>query len=135
AQRQFGWAPEEIIGHSFVELLPVETREQFRGQFAQFLATGDSALVSRRRELSLLRRDGTVIPTECSSCVLPSASGNRYSLFVHDISERKRSEAALRHSQEQLRAIADNIPAVIAYIDREGILRYANAGHRSLLGS
>lgn len=44
-----------------------------------------------------------------------------------DITERKETELRLATSEKWLRAITDNIPAIVAYIDRDQRFRFANA--------
>ena len=46
--------------------------------------------------------------------------------IVSDISERKRTEDALRDSERQLRLVADAMPAVIVYIDAEQRFQFVN---------
>lgn len=40
----------------------------------------------------------------------------------------------LRRSEKQMRAVTDNIPALIAYVGRDGLFRYANAHYRTVYG-
>ncbi|MBI3374621.1 MAG: PAS domain S-box protein [Betaproteobacteria bacterium] len=52
--------------------------------------------------------------------------------FVLEITERKRAEEALRVSELQLRLITENIPAAIAYVDRDLVIRLANPRYNEL---
>ncbi len=45
--------------------------------------------------------------------------------------ERARAEAALRDNEQQLRSIADAMPALVAYVDQDLRYRFANAEYRS----
>jgi len=44
------------------------------------------------------------------------------------------NEERLRRSEQQLRAVTDNLPALIAYVDGQEVYRFANAYHRVALG-
>ena len=45
-----------------------------------------------------------------------------------------RAEAALRESEERLRMVADNVPALISYVDREQRYRFSNRTYGAWLG-
>jgi PAS domain S-box-containing protein len=45
---------------------------------------------------------------------------------VQDISKRRTAEKALRESEEQLRTVTDNLPALICYVGRDERFRFVN---------
>jgi two-component system, OmpR family, sensor histidine kinase VicK len=51
-----------------------------------------------------------------------------------EISDRTKAEAALRHSEEQLRLIADGLPVLIAYVDHQQHYRFNNQVYQTWLG-
>ena len=51
-----------------------------------------------------------------------------------EISERTKAEVALRHSEEQLRLIANGLPVLIAYVDRQQHYRFNNEAYQTWLG-
>ncbi|MGB5631284.1 MAG: ATP-binding protein [Waterburya sp.] len=51
-----------------------------------------------------------------------------------EISERTRVEVALRHSEEQLRLIANGLPVLIAYVDKQQHYRFNNQAYQIWLG-
>lgn len=53
---------------------------------------------------------------------------------VQDITERKAMEEALRARERELRVITDNIPGLIAYIDRDECYRFVNATYSTWFG-
>jgi diguanylate cyclase (GGDEF)-like protein/PAS domain S-box-containing protein len=52
---------------------------------------------------------------------------------VHDISEQLRAQAALKASEQRLRLITDNVPALISYIDADRRFRFNNREYSILL--
>ncbi|MDN4051921.1 diguanylate cyclase [Massilia sp. YIM B02763] len=55
-------------------------------------------------------------------------------VLAMDISERKEAELVQAASEQRLRLIADNLPVLICYIDRNHRLGFANATFRAWLG-
>ncbi|MFC7517766.1 PAS domain S-box protein [Herbaspirillum sp. GCM10030257] len=53
---------------------------------------------------------------------------------VQDITELKRTTEQLRESTDRLRTIADSLPVLISYIDKDSRFRFTNETYRSWLG-
>ena len=72
---------------------------------------------------------------EANGIVSLDAAGRaeRFPGVVLDVSERKRIEQALRASDRELRTIADSLPFLIAYIDRDLIYRFVNRAYQDWL--
>ena len=73
-------------------------------------------------ELTGLRRSGEQFPLEVTLGSTHTGGQVLINAFLQDISRRKADELALRESAGRLRTITDNVPAMIAFIDRS--LRY-----------
>lgn len=86
--------------------------------------------------LSIVRPDGTVRNVEYSAIAnfLPGL----HLAVLHDITERLEAEAALREREQQLTAIAANIPGAVyrclLHADGSTSLVYVSAGVRELIG-
>ncbi|MCH7728650.1 MAG: PAS domain S-box protein [Planctomycetes bacterium] len=100
----FGWTPQELIGQNVKVLMPEPYRCEHDGHLAQYRRTGVSHLMGKPRELSAVRRDGTVIPAVVTiwRVDLPGESEPVYMGIIRDITERKRSEAKLDSLNKQL---------------------------------
>jgi PAS domain S-box-containing protein len=75
-------------------------------------------------ELNFFRKDGTIFPSEVSSSIFKDSLGNiRSSMIIHDISERKRAEVALRESEDNYRMLFNTNKDSISIlrIDHNGI--------------
>jgi len=72
-------------------------------------------------ELALIRKDGTKFPGELSTVLFKDKNGHlRTSMIIRDITERKRTEEALRESQEFLNGIVENSPNALLITDEQG---------------
>ena len=82
----------------------------------------------------VLSREGTALHVECQVTRFLDASGySQTYLTFRDLTARKIAEAKLSVSEARLNAIADNLPAMIAYVDRTETYRYANAHFRQVM--
>ncbi len=53
---------------------------------------------------------------------------------ISDETERRQAEAQLRQSEQELRALADALPLLVSFIDREGRYRFMNKLHERWFG-
>ena len=99
AERLFGYTKAEAIGAKFLPLVvPERFREAFTKEFAQFQQAGTGAAIGKVTELAALRKNGAEFPIELSLSMVmlherPAAIG-----IIRDITERKRTDQALREA-------------------------------------
>ena len=62
---------------------------------ASYLATGDTAILNRRLELTAMRKSGEAFPVEIAIAPISTDCGKMFAAYVRDITERKRIEAEL----------------------------------------
>jgi PAS domain S-box-containing protein len=110
AEHLFGWSDEEIRGRLLSEtIIPPAYREAHERGLRHFLATGEGPVLNRRLELSALHRNGTEFSVELAITPLRVSGAMAFSAFLRDITERKRTERALRDSEASFRLLfADN---------------------------
>ena len=104
AERMFGYSREDAVGRELAALIiPEEFREDHRLAIAPQASDQPSGIVGQRLELEALRADGTRFPIELSVSRIDSSAGIRFIAWIRDLSERRRTEEALRLSEAQLR--------------------------------
>nr|BFE80690.1 hypothetical protein GCM10020093_032910 [Planobispora longispora] len=104
AEHMFGVTRGQALGMIMHEtIMPVRYREAYLADRAHFLATGRSRLMGQRLELGALRSDGSEFPAEMVFWATRQADTWIFNAFVHDITDRRRAEQALRaaYAQEQ----------------------------------
>jgi diguanylate cyclase (GGDEF)-like protein/PAS domain S-box-containing protein len=104
AEQIFGWHRDDVIGRSVGEtIIPPHFREMHIKGVRHYIETGEGPVLGKRIELSALHRDGHEFPVELAIAPVRHSSGVTFHAFLHDISERKESEAAVRRGEMELR--------------------------------
>ncbi|QBE66152.1 PAS domain S-box protein [Pseudoduganella lutea] len=135
AEQLFGWSHAEVAGLALHDVVvPLALREAHRAGLGRFMAGGASRVLGRSIEVMALRRDGSEFPVEMTIGLIDVDGARSFGAFLNDISERKRIERELADSERFLRTVADNSPALIAYLDRDEVYRFANRRFETLLG-
>jgi PAS domain S-box-containing protein len=132
--RVFGYAPAELIGKPLTVLMPEYLRKLHEHGFRRYLATGQRHINWQGTELTGLRNNGQEFPVEISFGEV-TADGHRiFTGFIRDISERKRTEEALRRSEEKWRAVFENSAIGVCLADLNGRFMAANSAHQKMVG-
>ncbi|MBV7534805.1 PAS domain S-box protein [Duganella sp. sic0402] len=135
AERTFGYPREEAVGHDIADLIvPAAQRGAHRSGMLYFARGGSGAMLNSRMRLNAMHKDGHEIPVELSLGALRHDGAYHATAFLHDITERVLYEQQIAASEKRLRTVADSMPALIAYIDRDLRYRFTNEHFRSLLG-
>jgi PAS domain S-box-containing protein len=85
-------------------------------------------------ELSARRQDGSEFPVEISLSHVSTRAGRLAVAFISDITERKRAEAALRESEETVRALLESASQGIVGVNSQGEIVFVNAMTEQLFG-
>ncbi|MFZ5656166.1 MAG: PAS domain S-box protein [Pseudomonadota bacterium] len=127
AETLFGWSSDEALGQPMAELIvPRALRQAHREGMHRYLTTRTSRVLDKRMQLTAQHRDGREFPVEMTISRVALERGQLFTAFLHDISKRVETELQLRESESRLRSITDNAPALIAYVDRRGLVQFAN---------
>lgn len=142
AEQTFGYRRSDGLGRRLADvIIPPSLREKHRTGFARYLATGDSRVLGRRLEMTALCTDGREIPVELTITRIPQDGPPAFTGHLRDITERKRSEEALRlaHAQvlrgeERWRSVFENSAVGVALTDLNGRFIATNSVYQRMLG-
>jgi len=127
AVRLFGWSAAEMIGRHYASRFPPLQRQFVAEEMARRLDGSDWD-----GEYQDLRKDGT--PVWIDSRVRRIIDGEGRAIGIvglsHDITDRRRAEAALREKDELNRAVLDSMAAHVAVLEPDGQIRAVNRAWR-----
>jgi two-component system CheB/CheR fusion protein len=124
AADMLGLTREELVGKS---LGAYTHPEDVDDRASRDEAAGEWVAVRRR----LLHKGGRYLVTDAKARVLDD--GRRVTV-VSDVTAHVSAEHALSESAEQLRFVANSVPALIAYVDVEGRYLWGNDSYRRWFG-
>jgi PAS domain S-box-containing protein len=120
AENLFGYTVEEAMGMDFHEMaVPEEARENARAGMRQFAKTGQGVLFGAARETTAINRMAQVFPVEVNQSPFQVDDEWFVVVTVRDITERKKADAALKSSENRVRAILDTINTGVLIVDPE----------------
>ncbi len=127
AEELFGWRAEEAVGHLLERFIPKRFcllhREHMR---AYGQADGAAKEMGELRLISGLRADGTEFPMEASVAQIEVGGQKLFTVILRDLSERLRSQEALRESEERLQTVIENLTEGLIIANHTGRLLHWN---------
>ncbi|MEG4531291.1 PAS domain S-box protein [Microcoleus sp. D2_18a_D3] len=129
-----GYTASELLSRTWMDVTYPEDIDADLEQNKQLFA---GQIDSFKMEKRLLHKDGTVVWVNITvSLIKEPLSGAVYNLVVtEDISDRKKTEAALKESEERFRQLAENIESVfwMVNVQRQEII-YISPGYEKIWG-
>jgi PAS domain S-box-containing protein len=127
----FGYTVNEIIDTPFLDLVSPDDRPKIMEIYKRRIQGKD---VQDTYELQGLRKDGETVFLE-NHAGITTYNGKPATLaFLRDVSERMRTEQALRESEDKIRAIVETSKDWIWELNLQGIHTFSNPAVEAILG-
>ena len=133
AQQLFGYTLKQLQGQHVALLLPERYQMAFRA-FFDSLILRPVGFRESDTEVMGQRRDDKEFPVRVSFGDVNVGGQRLFTAIIRDVTESKHVADALRGSEAQLRQLTDNVPALIAYVDRDQRFRFHNKAYEEMFG-
>ena len=125
------------LGYSREELLQMTPKDINGPGYAEFVTQRVAELLKVGHtftEITQMRQDGTLIPTELSSRIIEYKGKPAVLSIARDITERKRAQEAMHESEERFRLTFELAGSGIAHVGLDGRFLRVNRSLCSILG-
>ncbi len=131
AEAMTGWKTSEAAGQPLETVFKIvneSTRQPVDNPIAKVLREG--VVVGLANHTALIAKDGTETAIEDSAAPIRNDTGEITGavMVFHDVTERRRTEGALRRSEEEFRALANSIPQLAWMAEPDGHIFWYNNG-------
>ena len=114
AQRIFGYAKEEVMGHNISMLMPSPLAEQHDAHLQKHVGRPDKTISINGREVLGKHKDGRHVPLQLAIGKALTPSGTIFVGYLQDITERKRTDAQLRIAASVFEHVREGVAIVDA---------------------
>jgi PAS domain S-box-containing protein len=130
--RTFGKRREELLGHSFMPLIPEEDRALIAERAATLTPQNPTVTYEHR----VIVPNDEIRWQQWTNRAVYDVDDEliEFQLVGRDITERKRIEAALRHSEERYRTLIENQGEGLGLVDPQENFVFANPSAEQLFG-
>lgn len=126
-----GYTQRELFNKDIAELAPLERRSSVSAWIKATVAGQTGGIF----ELTILAKDGRSVTLDVSTRAITQEGRQAGVLgFARDITTRKRTEDALKHSELRLRTVVSNVPVILFALDRHGVFTFCEGKGLSAMG-
>ncbi|MGZ6009686.1 MAG: PAS domain-containing sensor histidine kinase, partial [Rhizomicrobium sp.] len=133
-EKLFGYRPDEVVGQNVKMLMPDPYRSEHDGYLENYRLTGEKQIIGIGREVVGRRKDLTTFPMYLSVGEGRIHDKQIFVGIIHDLTDQKSSQDAIREREARLRSILDTVPDAIITIDEVGIIESFSRAASRLFG-
>jgi len=132
AEKMFGYSADEAVGKSVDLIVPPERTNELRDTLRK-IGRGEQI---QQEETVRLHKDGRPVEVLLSISPIKHSAGEivGISTIAHDVTERRRTERALRQQTEERRRIFETSQDLIIITDANGLMTQVSPSAETILG-
>lgn len=124
-----GYSYQEFIGLSLSDLIPSSMSDYLDDILEKFRENAQAFF-----EIDLVRKDGTTLPVEVNAHLFHLQGKPVVLAITRDITERRKTEAAIKEAHQRLEEILEFLPDPVFVIDTKGTVTAWNRAIADLTG-
>ncbi len=126
-EKDFGVDKNEVIGKDDFFVFSPEVAKKLQENDKRIMESKIAETVEESGEVK-----GKIVTYRTNKVPLIDEDGEVYGIcgIGFDITQQKRLEEALWKSENEMRIVTNNVPALIAYVDKEQVYRFTNRGYQ-----
>lgn len=134
AAKLFGYTMEELTGKNVRMLMPQPHRDAHDGYLENYMQTGIRKIIGIGREVNGMRKDGSFFSFRLSISEVNLKDRRVFTGIIHDLTEQKRFEQALKEEKERAQNYLDIANTLIVVINADGEIELINHKGAEILG-
>lgn len=134
AETIFGYREVEVRGKSINMLIPEPHRSRHDGYLERYLTSGNSQVIGYVREVTGLRKDGTIFPIDIAVSEFFIGDRRMFTGIIRDITERKLQEKEIARINRQTTLILNSSSEGICGLDMQGNTTFLNHAAAQMIG-
>jgi PAS domain S-box-containing protein len=134
AEKLFGFTAQEMVGSPLTRIMPERFSGAHQAAMQRVLSTGETRLAGETVETIGARKGGEEFPLELSLATWKTGEGSFFTALMHDISQRKQTEEALREAKQSMETLIAASPLAIIALDLDLSVRLWNPAAERIFG-
>lgn len=134
AERLFGYQPHEVFGQNVNLLMTDRDRVSHDAYMQRYENTGVPHIIGIGREVEARRRDGSTFPAFLSVGRIDGTEPPRYVGFLHDITLRRETMAAIRRERDRANTYLEVAQVILVALSIDGRVQLINRKGCEVLG-